>query len=130
MKNLKLIIPIVVIGILIITYTLIQTGKDSIMPDEIYAQIEQGKQKIDLTELTTMKWTEARAFGPYSTTKTIEESMGVNFLLGGIDVMETKFLLVFAKEGKVVDMIYLDRKYGDYSIKDDQYLFVKRKIAK
>ena len=117
--------------ILIITFTSLlglfiwqKETEDPITSGEIHALIEQGETQIDLTKLSDLEWTEAGAFGPYSTDETIEESMGVNFLFGGIDVMETTFLLVFAKDKKVVKTVSISREYGDYYIKDNQFLIV------
>ncbi|ATP39550.1 hypothetical protein CSE16_05515 [Solibacillus sp. R5-41] len=118
--------------ILIITFTgllgqfiwKIET-EDPITSGEIHALIEQGETQIDLTKLTDLEWTDVRAFGPYTTDEMIEDSMGVKFLFGGIDVMETNFLLVFANDKKVVKTVSISRKYGDYSIKDNKFLIVE-----
>ncbi|MFZ3590483.1 hypothetical protein ACOI1C_14830 [Bacillus sp. DJP31] len=53
--------------------------------------------QIDLTTLADFEWDNVHVFGPYTTGQMIEDSTGIKFLFGGIDVMETQFLLVFAK---------------------------------
>ncbi|MEK4424675.1 hypothetical protein [Solibacillus sp. FSL K6-1523] len=119
---------------LIITFTVLlglfiweKETEDPITRGEIHALLEQGETQIDLTTITDLEWTEVRAFGPYSTDEIIEESMGVKFLsIGGIDVMETNFLLVFAKNKKVVKTVSISRNYGDYYIKDDKFLIVDK----
>ncbi|MEK3765536.1 MULTISPECIES: hypothetical protein [unclassified Solibacillus] len=89
--------------------------------------IEQGETQIDLTKLTDLEWTQVDVFGPYTTDEMIEDSMDIqfNFLFGGIDVLETDFLLVFANEKKPVGKIYLSRKYGDYTVKNNKILIVE-----
>lgn len=118
---------------LIITFTVLlglyiweKETENPITSGEIHALIQQGETQIDLTKLTDLEWTEIGAFGPYSTDAIIEDSMGVKFLFGGIDVMETNFLLVFAKDKKVVKTVSISREYGDYSIKDNRFLIVNK----
>lgn len=62
------------------------------------------------------------AFGPYITNDIIEESMGIQFKgdNGGIEVIENRFLLVFAYENNAVKTIVLSRENGDLTIKDNK----------
>jgi len=71
-----------------------------------------------LTELTNLEWTEAGVFGPYSTSGPIKESLNITsrFSLLGIDVPESRFLLILVNEDKVVERIYLSREHPDYHI--------------
>lgn len=126
MKKLIYTILIITFTGLLGLYILGKETKDPITSGEIHALLQQGETQIDLTKLTDLEWTEVGAFGPYSTDETIEESMGVKFLFGGIDVIETNFLLVFAKDNKVVKTLSISREYGDYSIKDNQFLIVNK----
>lgn len=104
-----------------------QAGENSLSANDIYTLIEQGESQIDLTKLTDLEWTQVGIFGPYTTDEMIEDSMNIqfNFLFGGIDVLETDFLLVFANEKKPLKTIYLARKYGDYTVKDNKILIVE-----
>lgn len=101
--------------------------EDPITAGEIHSLLEQGETQIDLTTLTNLEWTTVDLFGPYTTDEMIEESTGIkfNFLFGGIDVMETNFLLVFADDKKAIKTINLSRKYGDYTVKDNKFLIVE-----
>jgi len=128
MKKIHYIIVIVVIilGSLLLFWGS-QAGENSMSANDIYTLIEQGETEIDLSKLTHLEWTEVGVFGPYTTDEMIEDSMDIqfNFLFGGIDVLETEFLLVFANEKKTVKKIYLSRKYGDYTVKDNKILIVE-----
>ena len=52
--------------------------------------------------------------------------MGIKFLLWGIEVIETKFLLVFTNDNKAVKTINLSREYGDYIVKENKFLIVEK----
>ena len=129
MKRNSYIIVSVVVVIIIIGSLFIfggsQAGKNSISTKDIYTMIEQGETQIDLTKLTDFEWTRVEVFGPYTTDEMIEDSMDINFLFGGIEVMEIEFLLVFANENKPVETVHLSREYGDYTIKENKFLIVE-----
>jgi len=121
----------VIVTAFILLYSLIlfwasQTEK-SLTPNEIYSLIEQGETQIDLTSITDFEWTKVEVFGPYTTGKMIEDSMDIEFPFfnGGIDVIETKFILVFADGKKPVDTLYLSREYGDYTVIGNKFLVVE-----
>ncbi|MER2008002.1 MAG: hypothetical protein ABS939_11195, partial [Psychrobacillus sp.] len=118
-----IVIVVIILGSLLLFWGS-QAGENTISANDIYTLIEQGETQIDLTKLTDLEWTQVDVFGPYTTDEMIEDSMDIqfNFLFGGIDVLETDFLLVFANEKKPVKKIYLSRKYGDYTVKDNKIL--------
>ena len=58
--------------------------------------MEQGETMIDLTELTNFEWTKAVAFGPYTTTEMMEETLGISMGFGGGEVLEDKGKIVGA----------------------------------
>ncbi|MEK4081281.1 hypothetical protein [Solibacillus sp. FSL K6-1126] len=121
-----IVIVVIILGSLLLFWGS-QAGENTISANDIYTLIEQGETQIDLTKLTDLEWTQVDVFGPYTTDEMIEDSMDIqfNFLFGGIDVLETDFLLVFANEKKPVKKIYLSRKYGDYTVKDNKILIVE-----
>lgn len=45
---------------------------------------------------------------------------------GGIDILDDRFLLVFADDKHAVKTVVLSREYSSYSIKDNKYLSVKQ----
>ncbi len=45
---------------------------------------------------------------------------------GGIDLLDDRFLLVFANEKHAVKTVVLSRKHGTYTIKDNRLLVVDR----
>lgn len=121
-----IVIVVIILGSLLLFWGS-QAGENTISANDIYTLIEQGETQIDLTKLTDLEWTQVAAFGPYTTDEMIKDSMDIqfNFLFGGIDVLETDFLLVFANEKKPVKKIYLSRKYGDYTVKENKILIVE-----
>ncbi|MGN7477331.1 hypothetical protein ACTHOQ_05705 [Solibacillus silvestris] len=129
-KNLTLAIPVIaVVGLLIVWA--FKAEKNSISKAELYELLEQGVTEIDLTQFANFQWQKADVFGPYTTTGVIEDTMAIDIRFSSIDVMETEFLLVFADGNKMVESVYLSRKFGDYEIKDNRYLITKKSdIAK
>lgn len=89
--------------------------------------LEQGETTIDLTEVTNFEWTKAVAFGPYTTTEMMEETLGISLGFGGGEVLESNFKIVFVNDKKKLSSVTLSREYGDYSVKDNRYLVVEKK---
>lgn len=94
---------------------------------QIISKLEQGIKQIELTTMTDFEGDTVMAFGPYITNDIIEESMGIQFKGDnfGIEVIENRFLLVFAYENNAVKTIVLSREYGDFTIKNNKLLIVK-----
>ncbi|QTD40136.1 hypothetical protein [Sporosarcina sp. Te-1] len=121
------ILLIAIIG-LSVTFFSNRASEDSMLAKDIHSLAEQGEQQIDLTTLTDFEWDKVGAFGPYSTNEMIEEAMSIKFKgsNGGIDLLEDRFLVVFANKQHAVRTVVLSRKYGDYTIKDNQFLLVEQ----
>ncbi|WP_346235130.1 hypothetical protein MKY04_21930 [Lysinibacillus telephonicus] len=104
-----------------------RASQDTILSKDIHSLIQQGENQIDLTTLTDFEWIAVNVYGPYTTNEMIEDSMGIQFKgdNGGIDVLEDRFLLVFANEKNALKTAVLSRKYGDYTVKDNKFLIVE-----
>lgn len=105
-----------------------QASQDTVLAKEIDSLLEQGEIQIDLTGVTDFNWTQVDVFGPYTTDKIIEEAMSIKFKgdNGGIDILEDRFLLVFANEKYAIKTVVLSRKHGTYTIKDNKYLIIEQ----
>lgn len=101
-----------------------RASQDTVLAEEIDSLLEKGEIQIDLTGVTDFNWTQVNLFGPYTTDKTIEESMSIKFKAdnGGIDILDDRFLLVFAYEKYAIKTVVLSRKHGTYTIKDNKFL--------
>ena len=107
-----------------------QKENQSFPSTALLEQLEQGQTEIDLHALTEemdFRWTAVDVFGPYTTSKWIEDSMGAEFELFKRtgEVLENQFLLVFANEEKIITTVNLSREFGDYEIKENRYLVVQ-----
>ncbi|MFE8696406.1 hypothetical protein ACFYKT_08660 [Cytobacillus sp. FJAT-53684] len=127
MKKIVYIILIIAIIILFAELFWNRANQDTSLSKDIHSLIEQGETQIDLKTLTDFKWVSVEAFGPYTSNEMIEDSMDIQFKgdNGGIDVIEDRFLLVFANEKNAVKTVVLSRKYGDFRIKEDKLLIVE-----
>mgnify|MGYP006865369313 CR=1 FL=1 len=103
-----------------------RASRDMVLNKELEDLLAQGEKEIDLTTLTNFEWDAVSAFGPYTTNDQIEESMGIRFKgdNGGINVLEDRFLLVFANGKYAVKTVVLSRKYGEFKVKDEKLLIV------
>lgn len=124
----KIVYIVLVIAIIGLAITLLgnRASQDTVLAKEIDTLFEASKTKIDLTELTDFKWTQVAVFAPYTSNKVIEDSMGIKFKgdNGNIDMLDDRFLLVFADEKYAVKTVVLSRKHGTYNIKDNKILSV------
>lgn len=127
MKKIGYIILIAAIPVLFVQFFWNHASQDTILGKDIHALLEQGEKQIDLTTLTDFEWVAVEVFGPYTTNEIIEDSMNIQFKgdNGGIDILEDRFLLVFANQKHAVKTVVLFRKYGDFTIKDHKLLVVK-----
>lgn len=127
MRKIALILLIITIIILGVVFLGNRASQDTILSKKIHSMLEQGAKQIDLTTITDFEWNAVEVFGPYTTNEIIEDSMDIRFKgdNGGIDILEDRFLLVFADEKNAVKTAVLYRKYGDITIKDNKILIVK-----
>lgn len=124
-KNAPLVITVVfVFGFLV--YWAFAAGKYTVQMGELNVLLEQGETLIDLTEVTNFDWTKVDAFGPYTTTAMIEKTLDISIRFSGGEVLESSFELVFADEDKKLTSVTLDRKYGNYSVRENRYLVVEK----
>ncbi|PID22847.1 hypothetical protein CSV61_04185 [Sporosarcina sp. P3] len=119
-----LLIIMIILGIVFLGN---RASQDAILSKDIHLALEQEEKQIDLTTMTSFEWDAVEVFGPYTTNEIIEDSMDIRFRgdNGGIDVLEDRFLLVFADEKNAVKTVVLSRKYGDFLIKDNKILLVE-----
>ncbi|ARF18678.1 hypothetical protein [Sporosarcina ureae] len=119
-----LIITMIILGVVFLGN---RASQDAILSKDIHSALEQEEKLIDLTTMTSFEWGAVEVFGPYTTNEIIEDSMDIRFRgdSGGIDVLEDRFLLVFADEKNAVKTAVLSRKYGDFLIKDNKILLVE-----
>ena len=126
----KILYVILIIAAIGLGVTLLgnRASQDTVLAKEIDSLLKNSETQIDLMELSDFNWTQVAVFGPYTSNEVIEDSMGVKFKgdNGGIDILEDRFLLVFADDKFAVKTVVLSRQYGSYSIKDNKYLSVEQ----
>lgn len=124
MRKIALIVLVITIIILSTVSLRNRASQDTILSKEINGALEQGAMQIDLTTMTKFEWDAVEVFGPYTTNEMIEETMDIRFKgdNGGIDLLDDRFLLVFADRKKAIKTAVLTREYGDYIIEDHQLL--------
>ncbi|MEK4426089.1 hypothetical protein [Solibacillus sp. FSL K6-1523] len=105
-----------------------RASQDTALAKEIDTLLENGETQIDLTRLTDFKWTQVSVFGPYTSEEMIEDSMGIKFkgYNGGIDILDDRFLLVFANDKYAVKTVVISRRSGTYIIKGNKILMVEQ----
>lgn len=126
----KVVYVILIIAIIGFAVTLLgnRASQDTVLAKEVDTLFKNSETQIDLTELTDFNWTQVAVFGPYTSNEVIEDSMGIKFKgdNGGNDMLDDRFLLVFANDKFAVKTVVLSREYGSYRIKDNKYLSVKQ----
>ena len=126
----KVVYVILIIATIGLAVTLLgnRASQDTVLSKEIESLLENSETQIDLMELTDFNWTQVAVFGSYTSNEVIEDSMGIKFKGDnrGIDILDDRFLLVFADEKYAVKTVVLSRKYGSYSIKDNKFLSVEQ----
>jgi hypothetical protein len=105
-----------------------RANQDTVLAKKMDSLLEKGEKQVDLTEVTDFEWTQVGVFGPYTSDEVIEETIGIKFKgdNGGIDILDDRFLLVFADEKYAVKTIVLSKKHGAYSIQDNKILSVEQ----
>ena len=127
----KMVYVILILAVLGLAVTILKknvTSQDTLLVKEIGSLLDKGETSIDLSELTDFDWTQVATFGPYTTNEVIEDAMEIKFKgnNGGIDILEDRFLLVFADEKYAIKTVVLSREYGNYDIKDNKFLSVEQ----
>lgn len=104
-----------------------RASQDANLKESIDSAFAAGEKEIDLRQMTDFDWERVDVFGPYTTDDVIEERMQVRFKgdNGGIDLLDDRFLLVFANEKRAVKTVVLSRKYGDYAIQEGHKLLLQ-----
>lgn len=124
----KIIYVIIVIAIVGLAINLLgnRANQDKDLAKEIDSFLEKGVTQIDLTEVAQFPWTQVSLFEPYTTNESIEASMNIQFKgdNGGIDMLDDRFLLVFADEKNAVRTVVLSREHGTYTIKNNKFLII------
>ena len=115
----------ILIGITVAKYTN-QATQDKTLAQEIKTLFENGESQIDLRSITNFEWTQVGVFEPYTSNESMEESMDIQFKgdNGGIDMLDDRFLLVFANETHATKTVVLSRKHGDYTLKENNILLL------
>ncbi len=126
-KMVSVILIIAAIG-LAVTFLGNRASQDTALAKKIDSLLENSETQIDLTALTDFNWTQVAVFGPYTANEVIEDSMGIKFKgdNGGIDMLDDRFLLVFADDKYAIKTVVLFRKHGSYSIEDNKFLTVEQ----
>lgn len=127
----KMVYVILIFAVLGLAVTILKknvASQDTLLAKEIGSLLDKGETSIDLSELTDFDWTQVATFGPYTTNEVIETSMEIKFKgnNGGIDILEDRFLLVFADGKYAIKTVVLSREYGNYDIKDSKFLSVEQ----
>ena len=126
----KVVYVILIIAAIAFAVTLFgnRASQDMVLAKEIDSLLENGETQIDLTGVTDFNWTQVSVFGPYTSDEVIEDSMGIKFKgdNGGIDMLDDRFLVVFANDKYAVKTVVISRKSGTYIIKDNKYLTVEQ----
>lgn len=119
-------VMLLIAAILAITLFGNRANQDTGLAKKIDSLFENGEIQIDLMQATDFDWTQVSIFGPYTSNKVIEDSMGIKFKgnNGGIDLLDDRMLLVFANEKYAVKTVVLSMKHGPYSIEDNTFLSV------
>ncbi len=91
--------------------------EDTVLAKKIDDQARSGTTEISLTSLTDFDWDKAMVYGPYTSKEIIEDSLDITFKGStlGIESLEDRFLLVFAKDGYAVKTVKLSRRGIDFS---------------
>ncbi|AXH99746.1 hypothetical protein DV702_08375 [Sporosarcina sp. PTS2304] len=113
------IIAVVLFGTAGSLFFINRATEDYILGKNIEELAKSGLTEIALSPLTDFDWDQAMVYGPYTTEDQIENSLNIKFKgsTHGIEVLEDRFLLVFAKGNHAVKTTPLSRMVGDYSEK-------------
>lgn len=124
MKKYIYVALVIVLTVLLFKIFSNQATRDLALEKEIIAVLEQGAIEVDLSELTTVDWTKAALFPPYTYTEVIEETMNISFKGddGQIDLFDCCFLLVLASDSEALRTVMLPMHYGMNGIRNQHVL--------
>ncbi len=90
----------------------------------IYSMVkDRTNREIEVNSIADFKWDKAYLFEPYSPEEHIEKQLGVEYDdPSHISSRDDIYLLVFLKEGKVVQYAEMNRQKGYFSIGGKEYL--------
>jgi len=96
---------------------------------KIASAVKAGETKIDLKEVTNTEWTNVGIMIPYTSDEAIEEYMDIEFTGNnrGIDMLDDRFLLVFADDKTDVKTVKLSNEELVYHIEDNRYLIIEKR---
>lgn len=96
---------------------------------KIASAVKAGETKIDLKEITNTKWTKVEIMIPYTSDEAIEEYMDIDFTGNnrGIDMLDDRFLLVFADDKTDVKTVKLSIEKVFYHIENNRYLIIEER---
>lgn len=100
-------------------------GKQNLdLEESIYSIVEdKNNSDIHLTSLTDFDWDKAFLFEPYSTQKSINEQLGIDYEdPSKIGIRDDIYLLIFLNEGKVVHYAEINRQQCSFYIEENDYL--------
>jgi len=92
---------------------------------------DQENEVIKVKSLADFKWDKAYLFEPYTPEEHIEKQLGVEFEdPSNISSRDDIYLMVFLKEGKVVQYAELNRQRTSFSIGEKDYLSPSEDVLK
>lgn len=96
---------------------------------KIASAVKAGETKIDLKEVTNTEWTNVGIMIPYTSDEAIEEYMDIEFTGNnqGIDMLDDRFLLVFADDKTDVKTVKLSIEEVVYHIENNRYLIIEER---
>lgn len=94
------------------------------LEESIHSIVEDKNiSEININSLTNFDWDKAFLFAPYTTQKSIDEQLGIDFKdPSKIDIRDDIYLLVFLNDNKVVHYAEINRQQSDFSVGEKEYL--------
>lgn len=117
-------IMIGIVGAIAVIFIVAVVMKRTSTEYKIASAVKAGEKKIDLKKVTNTEWTNVGIMIPYTSDEAIEEYMDIEFTGNnrGIDMLDDRFLLVFADDKTDVKNVKLSNKELVYHIEDNCYL--------
>lgn len=100
------------------------TVRNSNLEDAISSIVlDETKNEISVNSLTDFDWEKAFLFTPYFPETDMKEMLGTEFFnLSCIDYRDDIYLLVFLKEGEVVQYAEMERHSTNFSLGEKKHL--------
>lgn len=97
---------------------------NTILEESFRSPVEEGAtKKINVHSLADFTWDKAFLFPPYTVQGSINEQLGVRFKdPSNMDMRDDIYLMIFLKEGQVVQYVEIDRQQADFTIGEKEYL--------